>query len=119
MANRIPHIPSGPPFTFFSPSSSLLAGRALRPAAVITKNSLVSSEWEGTPLTCRVPEAWQVAFGVYGPTKPERPDSPLPSAGPVPAQISASPCTALLVPQYPHDSSGRVHPVGGLGPHAQ
>ena len=50
--NIIPHIPSGPFLPFFSPSSSRLTGRALGPAAVVTKNSSASFGCEGTLLTC-------------------------------------------------------------------
>lgn len=102
--NIIPRIPSGSPLSFFSPSSSRLAGRALGPAAVITKNSPASFGCEGAPLTCRVPEACQVAVGVYVPSKPERS-----------APTSGSPHTALFAPQDCRDSSLEVHTLGGLG----
>lgn len=89
------------------------------PAAVITKNSSASFGCEGAPLTCRVPEAWQVVLGVYAPSKPKRSDSPLQVQAPVPAQVSGSLRTAFFVPQYPRDSSLESHTVGDLGPGAQ
>lgn len=70
------HNPPGPPLPFFSPFSSRLSGRALGPAAVVTKNRPASFGCEEVPLTWRVPEDWQVAVGVDGPSKPERSDSP-------------------------------------------
>lgn len=109
------HSPSGPPRLFFSPSSSRLTKRALGPAAVVTKNSSASFGCERAPLTCRVPEAWQVAVGVYGPSKPKRSHSPFQVQVPAPAEISGSPPTTLFVPQYPRDSSLNVHTVYGLG----
>lgn len=66
-----------PLLSFFSPSSSRLAGRASGPAADVTKNSSASFGCEGAPLTYRVSEAWQVAVGVCDPSKLERSDSPI------------------------------------------
>lgn len=68
------------------------------PAAVIIKNSSASFGCEGTPLTCWVPEAWQVAVGFCGSFKPERSDCPTQVETPVLASISGSLYTALFVP---------------------
>lgn len=69
-------IPLSLPLPYFSPFSSKLSERASGPAAIITKYRRASFGCEEAPLTCRVPKAWQVAVGVYGPSKPERSDSP-------------------------------------------
>lgn len=71
-ANIIPNIPCGLPLPFLSPPTSRLDGRALGAAVVVTKNSSASFGCEGAPLSCVVPEAWQVAVGVCGPSEPER-----------------------------------------------
>lgn len=101
--------------SFLPPSSSRLAVRAWGPAAVITKNSSDGFGCEGAALICKVPEAWQVAAGVYGLSETERLDSHFQVQAPVPSQISSSPRTELFVPHYSSHSALEVHTVGGLG----
>lgn len=81
--------PFGPPLPFFSPFFSRLSERAAGPAAIITKYRPASLGCEEAPLTCRVPKAWQLAVGGYGPPKPDRSDSPV--QAPVAAQSSSFP----------------------------
>lgn len=80
------YILSGPPLPLFSPFSSRLCQGPwdqLLSSLKIAYPALVVKE---PPLICRIPEAWQVAVGIYSRSKPERSDSPYQTQAPFAAQ---------------------------------
>jgi hypothetical protein len=82
--------PFGPPLRFFSPFFSRLSERAW--GQLLSSLNIGQPAWDvkkSLLLAGLVPKAWQVAVGGYGPSKPDRSDSPV--QAPVAAQSSSFP----------------------------